>query len=112
GCLQRAALAVRLVCPPEPASAQDCMIGGAVATSAGGLSGVKYGTMKHHVLGLVGVLPTGDVIRTGARTRKCVTGYDITSLFVGSEGTLGVFTAITLRLVPQPGSAAPPAAWL
>jgi FAD/FMN-containing dehydrogenase len=78
GDLQRAVLDEGLFFPPDPASANDCMVGGAVATSAGGLSGVKYGTMKHYVLGLTVVLPTGDVIRTGARTRKCVTGYDIT----------------------------------
>jgi glycolate oxidase len=111
GELQRAVLAEGLFFPPDPASAKDCMVGGAVATSAGGLSGVKYGTMKHYVLGLAIVLPTGDVIRTGARTRKCVTGYDITSLFVGSEGTLGVFTEITLRLVPKPETASTIAAW-
>lgn len=111
GALQRAALDVGLLFPPDPASARDCAVGGAVATSAGGLSGVKYGTMKHYVLGLTVVLPSGEVIRTGARTRKCVTGYDLTSLFVGSEGTLGIFTEITLRLVPKPESAATLAAW-
>jgi glycolate oxidase len=111
GDLQRAVLDAGLFFPPDPASAKDCMVGGAVATSAGGLAGVKYGTMKHYVLGLTVVLPTGDVIRTGARTRKCVTGYDMTSLFVGSEGTLGVFTEITLRLVPKPETAATLAAW-
>jgi glycolate oxidase len=111
GALQEAADARGLAFPPDPASARDCFVGGAVATSAGGLSGVKYGTMKNYVLGLTVVLPTGEVIRTGARTRKCVTGYDITSLFVGSEGTLGVFTEITLRLVPKPESAGTIAAW-
>jgi glycolate oxidase len=111
GALQDAVDAAGLFFPPDPASARDCVVGGAVATSAGGLTGVKYGTMKHYVLGLTVVLPTGDVIRTGARTRKCVTGYDVTSLFVGSEGTLGVFTEITLRLVPKPESAATLAAW-
>jgi glycolate oxidase len=111
GALQEAVLEAGLLFPPDPASAKDCMVGGAVATSAGGLSGVKYGTMKHYVLGLTVVLPTGDVIRTGARTRKCVTGYDVTSLFVGSEGTLGVFTEITLRLVPKPETAGTIAAW-
>ena len=59
-------------------------MGGAVATSAGGLRGAKYGTMKHYVLGLEVVLPTGEVVRTGARTRKSVTGYDLTSLLVGT----------------------------
>lgn len=67
--------------------------------------------MKHYVLGLEVVLPTGDVIRTGARTRKCVTGYDLTSLFVGSEGTLGVVTEATLRLLPKPETAATLVAW-
>jgi glycolate oxidase len=111
GELQRRVEELGLCFPPDPASAKDCAVGGAVATSAGGLSGAKYGTMKHYVLGLTVVLPTGDVIRTGARTRKSVTGYDLTSLFVGSEGTLGVFTEITLRLVPKPEAAATLAAW-
>ncbi len=111
GALQQAVEAVGLWFPPDPASARDCAVGGAVATSAGGLRGAKYGTMKHYVLGLEVVLPTGDVIRTGARTRKSVTGYDMTSLFVGSEGTLGVVTEATLRLVPLPEAAATLVAW-
>ncbi len=111
GALQDAAAGLGLAFPPDPASARDCLVGGAIATSAGGLSGAKYGTMKHYVLGLTVVLPTGEVIRTGARTRKCVTGYDLTSLFVGSEGTLGVFTEATLRLVPAPETTATLAAW-
>jgi glycolate oxidase len=111
GTLQAACEARGLLFPPDPASAKDCSVGGAVATSAGGLRGAKYGTMKHYVLGLTVVLPTGDVIRTGARTRKSVTGYDLTSLFVGSEGTLGVFTEATLRLVPKPEASATLVAW-
>ena len=97
--------------PPDPASAKDCTVGGNVATCAGGLRGAKYGTMKHYVLGLEVVLPTGEVIRTGARTRKSVTGYDLTSLFVGSEGTLGIITEATLRLIPKPESAGTLVAW-
>ncbi len=111
GDLQRAVEAVGLWFPPDPASADDCAMGGAVATSAGGLRGAKYGTMKHYVLGLTVVLPTGAVIRTGARTRKSVTGYDMTSLFVGSEGTLGVVTEITVRLLPLPESDGTLVAW-
>jgi glycolate oxidase len=111
GALQAACEARGLFFPPDPASARDCSVGGAVATCAGGLRGAKYGTMKHFVLGLEVVLPTGDVIRTGARTRKSVTGYDLTSLFVGSEGTLGVVTEATLRLVPLPETAATLVAW-
>lgn len=111
GALQAAVEAEGLFFPPDPASAKDCSVGGAVATCAGGLRGAKYGTMKHWVLGLEVVLPTGEPIRTGARTRKCVTGYDLTSLFVGSEGTLGVVTEATLRLVPKPAAAATLVAW-
>ncbi|MCE9635719.1 MAG: FAD-binding protein [Planctomycetes bacterium] len=111
GHLQQECEAVGLFFPPDPASAKDCSVGGAVATCAGGLRGAKYGTMKHYVLGLEVVLPSGEVIRTGARTRKCVTGYDLTSLFVGSEGTLGVVTEITLRLIPKPDAAATLVAW-
>lgn len=111
GDLQAACEARGLFFPPDPASARDCSVGGAIATCAGGLRGAKYGTMKHYVLALTVVLPTGEVIRTGARTRKSVTGYDTTSLFVGSEGTLGVFTEATLRLVPLPETAITLAAW-
>ena len=111
GDLQSAVEHVGLWFPPDPASARDCAVGGAISTSAGGLRGAKYGTMKHYVLGLEVVLPTGDVVRTGARTRKSVTGYDLTSLMVGSEGTLGVVTEATLRLVPKPAAAGTLAAW-
>ncbi len=111
GHLQAVVLAEGLYFPPDPASAADCMIGGAIATSAGGLRGAKYGTMKHYVLGLEVVLPTGEIVRTGARTRKSVVGYDLTSLMVGSEGTLGVVTEATLKLVPRPESAETLAAW-
>lgn len=111
GDLQDAAEDAGLWFPPDPASARECAVGGAVANSAGGLRGAKYGTMKHYVLGLTVVLPTGEVIRTGARTRKSVTGYDITSLFVGSEGTLGIFTEATLKLVPRPEARSTLVAW-
>jgi len=83
---------------------QFCTIGGNVAECAGGLRAVKYGVTKDYVLGLEVVLPTGEIIRTGARTAKSVAGYDLTKLIVGSEGTLGVATTVILRLLPLPES--------
>jgi glycolate oxidase len=90
--------------PPDPASASACTIGGNVAECAGGLRGLKYGTTKRYVLGLELVTPEGKVIRSGARTVKSVAGYDVTRLMVGSEGTLGIITSITLRLLPLPAA--------
>ncbi|HUI67254.1 MAG TPA: FAD-linked oxidase C-terminal domain-containing protein [Nitrospirota bacterium] len=102
GELQREVEARGLFYPPDPASNQFCTIGGNVAECAGGLRAVKYGVTKDYVLGLEVVLPTGEIIRTGARTAKSVAGYDLTKLIVGSEGTLGVATTIILRLLPLP----------
>ncbi|HET7319881.1 MAG TPA: FAD-linked oxidase C-terminal domain-containing protein, partial [Nitrospirota bacterium] len=90
--------------PPDPASRQFCTLGGNVAECAGGLRAVKYGVTKDYVTGLEVVLPTGEIIRTGARTVKSVAGYDLTKLIVGSEGTLGGVTNITVRLLPLPES--------
>jgi glycolate oxidase len=90
--------------PPDPASADFSTLGGNVAECAGGLRAVKYGVTRDYVTGLEVVLPLGDIIHVGARTLKCVTGYDLTRLFVGSEGTLGVFTRIHLRLIPAPAA--------
>lgn len=104
GELQREVEARGLFYPPDPASNQFCTIGGNVAECAGGLRAVKYGVTKDYVLGLEVVLPTGEIIRTGARTAKSVAGYDLTKLIVGSEGTLGVATTIILRLLPLPES--------
>ena len=87
---------------PDPGSRNVSTIGGNAATSAGGLRGLKYGTTKNYVLGLEVVLGTGEIIRTGGRLVKDVAGYDLTRLLVGSEGTLGVFTEITVVLVPRP----------
>lgn len=104
GELQRVVEARGLFYPPDPASHQVCTIGGNVAECAGGLRAVKYGVTKDYVLGLEVVLPTGEIIKTGARTAKSVAGYDLTKLMVGSEGTLGVATKIILKLLPLPES--------
>jgi glycolate oxidase len=105
--LDRAAAAHGLMYAPDPSSYEISTIGGNLATNAGGLRCVKYGVTRDAVLGLEVVLAGGRVVRTGRRTVKGVAGYDLTSLFVGSEGTLGVITSATLRLRPRP--AAPPA---
>ena len=88
--------------PPDPASGMVCTLGGNVATNAGGVKGAKYGTTRDYVLGLQVVLPDGRIMRTGSRAMKSVSGYDLTRLFVGSEGTLGVVTEITLKINPKP----------
>lgn len=88
--------------PPDPGSWESSTIGGNVATNAGGMCCVKYGVTGQYVLGLEVVLASGEVLRTGRRTAKGVAGYDLTRLFVGSEGTLGVITEITLALRPAP----------
>jgi len=88
--------------PPDPASGTVATLGGNVATNAGGLKGAKYGTTRDYVLGLQVVLPDGRIMRTGSKAMKSVSGYDLTRLFVGSEGTLGVVTEITLKINPKP----------
>jgi glycolate oxidase len=96
--LRRACAEHGLWYPPDPASAPWSTIGGNVATNAGGLCCVKYGVTRDYVLGLEAVVGRGDVVRLGRRTAKGVAGYDLTGLMVGSEGTLGVITEITVRL--------------
>ncbi len=98
----RAAAGAGLFYPPDPASFEISTVGGNLATNAGGFRCLKYGVTRDSVLGLQVVLADGSVIRTGGRTVKNVVGYDLTSLFVGSEGTLGIITEATLRLRPQP----------
>ena len=88
--------------PVDPASLKYCSIGGNAAECAGGPSAVKYGVTKDYIMGLEVVLANGDIITTGARTEKSVTGYDLTRLFVGSEGTLGIITKLIVRLLPIP----------
>ena len=90
--------------PPDPASLDTCSLGGNAATNAGGPSCVKYGTTRDYILGLEAVLPNGEMLAAGVRTRKGVVGYDLTRLFVGSEGTLGVITKLILRLIPHPAA--------
>ena len=77
-------------------------IGGNAATDAGGPACVKYGTTRDYILGLEAVLPSGQLISTGVQTRKGVVGYDLTNLLVGSEGTLGIITSLTLKLLAKP----------
>jgi glycolate oxidase len=90
--------------PPDPASSPWSTIGGNAATNAGGVCCVKYGVTRDYVLGLQVVTGTGELVRLGRRTRKGVAGYDLAGLFVGSEGTLGVITEITVRLLRLPES--------
>jgi glycolate oxidase len=100
--LQAAVERVGLFYPPDPASLGESSIGGNIAENAGGPRGFKYGTTTRYVLGLEAVLPTGEIIHTGGRTVKNVVGYDLTSLVVGSEGTLAIVTKAILRLIPKP----------
>jgi glycolate oxidase len=88
--------------PPDPSSMEFSTLGGNIAECAGGPRAVKYGVTRDYVLGLDVVLPTGEIIHTGVKTAKGVVGYDLTRLFVGSEGTLGVITGMVLRLLPLP----------
>lgn len=88
--------------PPDPASWKFSTIGGNVAENAGGMRAVKYGVTRNYVMGLEVVLADGRVLHTGGKAIKNVTGYDLTSLFTGSEGTLGIITKIILRVIPMP----------
>jgi glycolate oxidase len=100
--LARACRARGLHYPPDPGSWESSTIGGNVSTNAGGMCCVKYGVTTGYVIGLEVVLADGEVLRTGRRTPKGVAGYDVTSLFVGSEGTLGIITEVTVALRPAP----------
>lgn len=102
GEFQREVASRGLFYPPDPASMDYCTIGGNVAENAGGMRALKYGVTREYVLGLEVVLPTGEILHTGGRTVKNVVGYDLTRLFVGSEGTLGIITQIALKLLPLP----------
>src|SRR5881227_244394 len=100
--LKAAARAQKLFYPPDPASMQDCSIGGNIATNAGGPRCLKYGVTRNYVTGLEVVLATGQVLRTGGRVHKNKTGFDLVGLFVGSEGMLGIVTEITVKLLRLP----------
>lgn len=104
GKFQSLAEAEGLFYPPDPGSSQICTLGGNVAENAGGLRGLKYGVTKNYVLGLEVVLPTGEVMRIGGKNTKDVAGYNLKDVLIGSEGTLGIFTKILLRLIPMPQS--------
>ena len=100
--LQEAVMEKGLFYPPDPASRGSCFIGGNIAENSGGPKAVKYGVVKDYVLNLEVVLPDGEVIWTGANVLKNSTGYNLTQLIVGSEGTLGIITKIVLKLIPYP----------
>ena len=99
---QNAVKEVGLFYPPDPASKGSCFLGGNLAHSSGGPKAVKYGTTRDYVLNLQVVLPTGDIIWTATNTLKNSTGYNLTQLMVGSEGTLGIITKVVFRLLPYP----------
>lgn len=100
--LQDAVSELGLFYPPDPASKGSCFLGGNIAHNSGGPRALKYGVTKDYVLNLQVVTPTGEIIWTGANTLKNSTGYNLTQLMLGSEGTLGVITAMVLKLIPKP----------
>ncbi len=102
GDYMKAVEAVGLFYPPDPASLAFCTLGGNVAENAGGPRALKYGVTREYILGLEVVLPTGEILRVGKQTIKGVAGFDLTALFVGSEGLLGIVTEITTKLLPLP----------
>ncbi len=91
-----------LIYPPDPGTVATATMGGSIAENSGGLRGLKYGVTKHYVMGMEVVLANGDKVRFGGKTVKNVTAYDFANLFVGSEGTLGIVTEITVKLIPSP----------
>jgi glycolate oxidase len=100
--LQDAVKEKGLFYPPDPSSRGSCFIGGNIAENSGGPKAVKYGVVRDYVLNLQVVLPTGEIIWTGSNVLKNATGYNLTQLMIGSEGTLGIVTKIVLRLIPLP----------
>jgi glycolate oxidase len=100
--LQTAVESIGLFYPPDPGSAAISTIGGNVAENAGGLRGLKYGVTKNYVLGMEVVLPNGEIVQLGGKSVKDVAGYNLKDFLIGSEGTLGIFTRILLKLIPKP----------
>jgi len=100
--LQKALGPYKFTFPPTPGSAEACTIGGMVSTNASGMRAIKYGGTRDYVLGLEAVLPSGEIMQLGTRTLKNASGYQLDRLFVGAEGTLGVITQVTLKIVPKP----------
>jgi glycolate oxidase len=91
-----------LLYPPDPGTIKTATMAGSVSECSGGLRGLKYGVTKHYVMGMEIVLTTGEVIKWGGKTVKNVSGYDLTALFTGAEGTLGIITKILVKLIPAP----------
>jgi glycolate oxidase len=100
--IHKAAEAVSLFYPPDPASAAECTIGGNIMTNAGGIRALKYGVTRNYVLGLEGFWANGLPFKLGGKILKEQVGYDLKQLLIGSEGTLGIITKITLKLIPKP----------
>ena len=100
--LQKEAKAHGLLYAGDPSSAESCMIGANLATNAGGLKAVRYGVTRHQVYCLEMVTPTGNIVECGRILKKCSTGYDLEQLIIGSEGTLGIITKVTVKLIPLP----------
>lgn len=91
-----------LIYPPDPGTVTTATMGGSVSECSGGLRGLKYGVTKHYIMGMELVLATGEVIKWGGKTVKNVSGYDLTALFTGAEGTLGIITKLLVKLIPAP----------
>ena len=109
--IRRVARESGLYFPPDPGAAEQSLIGGNLATNAGGPHALKYGVTGRWVTGLEAVLAPGELVTLGGATRKDVAGYDLSSLLIGSEGTLGIITAAWLRLIPAPEASFPVAAF-
>ncbi len=100
--LHQAVEQLGFIYPPDPGSSSICTLGGNVAENSGGLRGLKYGVTKNYVLGMEVVLPTGEILHTGGKSVKDVAGYNLKDVLTGSEGTLGIFTKLLLKIIPKP----------